>query len=142
MSTANDNLPIETPLSNEQSIQINIGFDVEQLNSALLVGFRLYTTENELVFVSQATDLNVEDWPKVELGYNIFSTIIPSRFLNEGDYRLELVSSIFQTEWIIEPGKEDINIYFSINGGLSDSPYWIFNRGGLVAPVLKWHENN
>lgn len=142
VSEVGNYFPMNKPFSNSQQIQVNIEFQVNQLNAGLLVGFRLYTIENELVFVSNATDTNIDVWPNIKMGCNVFSTMIPSFFLNEGKYRLELVSSIFHKEWIIQPQKEDINVYFTIQAGFSDSPYWIGNRGGILVPILEWRTTN
>ena len=38
----------------------------------------------------------------------------------------------------IEAEKDSIKIFFSIQGGLSDSPYWLVARDGVMAPVMTW----
>jgi lipopolysaccharide transport system ATP-binding protein len=142
VSEVGDYLPKDKPFSNSQKIQVNIEFQVNKLNTGLLVGFRLYSVENELVFASNATDTSQELWPNIKLGCNVFSAIIPSDLLNDGKYRLELVSSIFYKEWIIQPQKEDINVYFIVQACFGASPHWRGNRGGILAPVLEWHTKN
>lgn len=66
------------------------------------------------------------------------TTTIPAHFLNEGNYRIDIVAALFQREWIINPQKDNISIYFSISGGMSDSPYWLNKKSGLVAPIFEW----
>lgn len=63
---------------------------------------------------------------------------MPKRFLNEGSYRIELIGSLHFREWILQPGVSAPSIYLTINGGLSDSPYWTVRRPGMLAPVFEW----
>jgi lipopolysaccharide transport system ATP-binding protein len=58
--------------------------------------------------------------------------------LNEGTYRLELNISLHCREWLARPGYSSPAVHFEIRGGLSDSPYWLQARAGILAPVLHW----
>jgi len=82
-----------------------------------------------------------KDWSEVKKGKNIFSSIIPKRFLNEGTYRVEVIAALYFRYWVIEPLKNSPSIFFTIQGGLSDSPYWMIRRPGVLAPELKWSIN-
>jgi hypothetical protein len=33
-------------------------------------------------------------------------------------------------------------IFLTIHGDLSDSPYWMFKRPGIIAPVIGWELYN
>ena len=129
---------LSSSITNDIGVYVNIKFKVEEINPALEIGYRIYTSSNDLIYVSQATDLEENFWPTIRVGNNIFKTLIPKRFLNEGTYRVELTVSLYQQKWIIEPSKENINVYFTIRNGLSDSPYWYRKRDGYLAPTLKW----
>jgi lipopolysaccharide transport system ATP-binding protein len=59
--------------------------------------------------------------------------------LNEGDYRVELIASLHQLQWLSQPGMNAPSLVFSIRGHLSDSPHWMEARPGLLAPVLSFH---
>ena len=63
---------------------------------------------------------------------------IPRRLLNEGTYRIELIASLHCRDWLLAPGQNAPSIFLTIQGGLSDSPYWMGRRNGIVAPVLPW----
>jgi lipopolysaccharide transport system ATP-binding protein len=58
--------------------------------------------------------------------------------LNEGTYRLELNCSLHHREWIVRPGRNSPTVHLTIQGGLSDSPYWLNARPGLLAPDWQW----
>jgi lipopolysaccharide transport system ATP-binding protein len=61
---------------------------------------------------------------------------LPPNFLNEGEYRIELMVSLHYKEWLVQPEVNAPSINFTIKGGLSKSPYWIMARPGICAPVL------
>ena len=50
----------------------------------------------------------------------------------------ELIGGLHFRKWFFEPGKSVATIYFEIRGGLSESPYWMNKRPGILAPVIKW----
>ncbi|GAG99704.1 unnamed protein product [marine sediment metagenome] len=68
----------------------------------------------------------------------LLRTKIPRRFLNEGKYRIELLASLYNRCWIFEPCKNAPTITITIQGNLSDSPYWMVKRPGILAPVNDW----
>ena len=71
-------------------------------------------------------------------GRVVLRSRLPPRLLNEGVYRLELISSLQHRQWLARPGVNAPAIFFTIQGGLSDSPAWNERRPGLLAPVLPW----
>ncbi|MGK0254469.1 MAG: lipopolysaccharide transport system ATP-binding protein [Mariniflexile sp.] len=127
--------------SNDEDLKIVIEGDVEILDKALQVGYALYDEQNNLLYWSIFNDSDEDDWPDVKHGTNRFVSNIPKRFLNEGTYRIDLIIALYFRYWIIEPEKNSPNIYFSIQGGLSDSPYWMMRRPGILAPELKWSKS-
>jgi len=126
---------------NNEVINIVIEGVVEALDKALQVGYALYDGENNLLYWSIFNDGEEKDWPKVKRGENKFMSTIPKRFLNEGTYRVEMIVALYFRHWIIEPLKNSPSIFFTIQGGLSDSPYWMIRRPGILAPELKWSIN-
>lgn len=123
---------------NDEGINIVIEGIVKELDKALQVGYALYNGENNLLYWSIFNDGEEKDWPKVKKGKNKFSSTIPKRFLNEGTYRVEVIVALYFRYWVIEPLKNSPSIFFTIQGGLSDSPYWMKKRPGVLAPKLKW----
>jgi hypothetical protein len=43
-----------------------------------------------------------------------------------------------KTAWLAEPENNAPHVTLAIQGGLSDSPYWMEKRPGLLTPVLDW----
>lgn len=126
------------PLSNSLEVWINIELEVTELDPCLIVGYAVYTEDNNLLYWSCQTDTSEDKWPKLVNGVCTLKSRVPSRFLNEGGYRIELISGIYATKWILEPNTGVPSIYLTIQGGLSDSPYWMAKRPGMLAPVINW----
>ena len=82
-----------------------------------------------------------KSWPQLSIGEVELRCPLPTRFLNEGTYRLELNCSLHHREWIARPGRNSPTVHLTIQGGLSDSPYWLNPRAGLLAPEWKWERS-
>ena len=137
-SDENDNKVGDEPLNNKMNYYINICGEITETDPALQVGYALYDENNNLLFWTVHNDDNEENWPKFSIGNFRFSGLIPKRFLNEGLYRIEPIIAMYFREWIIQPGINAPILYFEIKGGLSDSPYWLVRRPGILAPLLQW----
>ena len=130
--------PAVMPVRNDQAIYVWIDGEVEQEDVALTVGYALYDDSGTLLYWSAHTDAPENSWPRVTKGRNVLRSQIPPRVLNQGKYRLELISALYCRQWISEPGSNAPAIELSIQGGLSDSPYWMEKRPGVLAPVCTW----
>lgn len=126
------------PVSNNSNNWIHIEGYIKKWDRALTVGYAIYSEENDLLYWSYQTDDEEIKWPKLTNGYCKLRSKIPKRFLNEGDYRIELIASIHFREWLCEPEKNTPIINLNIRGDLSNSPYWIMKRPGILGPHLKW----
>ena len=91
-----------------------------------------------LLYWNCQTDSEESRWPQIINGQTTFKSQFPSRILNEGRYRLELIAALYYREWLCEPQKNAPFIEINIQGGLSDSPYWMVKRQGIMAPVIPW----
>ena len=98
----------------------------------------MHNQDSQLLLSSMTTDGPEATWPKLSTGEIEFRCPLPRRLFNEGTYRLELFCNLHHREWISRPGYTSPSIYFTIQSGLSDSPYWPKARGGLLAPEWKW----
>jgi lipopolysaccharide transport system ATP-binding protein len=130
--------PLDGPARNDRRLFVVIRADVRQLDPAICLGFNLYDDESQLVLSSLNTDAAEEHWPQFEYGLTELCCELPQRLLNEGVYRLELHCSLHCREWIARPGYGSPSIQFEIRGGLSDSPYWVQARDGILAPEWRW----
>lgn len=126
------------PVAGSDSLSVIIEGQVNMLDPGLQVGYALYDSEGSLIYWSLFNDTAEEDWPRIRRGNIKLKSFLPKRLLNEGGYRLELLVALYYRQWIIEPGKNAPSVNFEIKGGLSDSPYWVVKRPGVLAPVFNW----
>jgi lipopolysaccharide transport system ATP-binding protein len=130
--------PVPMPLANNQDIWIYIEAEIGTLDPALTMGYAIYADGGEMLYWSYHTDSKCEAWPTLTPGRVTLRGTIPSRLLNEGIYRIELIGGLHHRLWLYEPGKNAPQISLHIQGGLSDSPLWTEKRPGLLAPALPW----
>jgi lipopolysaccharide transport system ATP-binding protein len=140
MVTDADGNKVTTPVANNSDIWVQIEADIKELDSALTVGYAIYAEEGALLYWSYQTDDAADKWPVLEKGFCTLRSKIPERFLNEGMYRIELIGSLHFRQWLFEPGRNAPFIILNIQGGLSDSPYWMAKRPGALAPVIEWEK--
>jgi lipopolysaccharide transport system ATP-binding protein len=126
------------PIRNDDPIHVWIEGEIDQQDVALTVGYALYDEGGILLYWSAQTDVAENLWPRLSRGRNVLRSRIPQRVLNQGKYRLELIVGLYCRQWISSPGANAPAIELSIQGGLSDSPYWMEKRPGLLAPVCSW----
>jgi lipopolysaccharide transport system ATP-binding protein len=129
---------LQSSIENGDKVAVIIEGYIKRVDPDLTIGFSLFNAEGDLIYWSYHTDTEPANWPKVEAGYNKLVCWLPRHFLNEGEYRLELMASIHYKEWLVHPGFNAPAINLEIKGGLSLSPLWIMARPGICAPVLKY----
>ncbi|MCW5198179.1 ABC transporter ATP-binding protein [Desulfobulbus sp. F3] len=126
------------PVRNDQEIYVNIIFEIEITDPALLVASYFYDDKDNLIFLTVHTDGYDFLWKTFKKGLNSLRFKVPNRILNEGLYKIELVCCLHKRMWIIEPSKKNIDIFLHIQGGMSDSCYWRDKRNGFFAPCIAW----
>lgn len=131
-----------TPTRNDAEMWVQIEGEVIDNNSHLNMGYAIYNEEGVMLYWSLTTDSKEENWPKLNNGKVKLRSRLPSRFFNEGTYRVELLSSLHFIQFLTEPGVNAPAVYLTIQGGLSDSPYWMIKRPGFLAPVINWEKLN
>jgi lipopolysaccharide transport system ATP-binding protein len=125
-------------VSNDSDLYVYIEGIIIKSDPSLQIGYAIYTEEGNLLYWSFHTDRERDQWPDLKEGRNVLRTRIPKRFLNEGTYRIELIAALYYKQWICEPGNNTPSVYVTLQGGLSNSPYWIGKRPGILAPTLEW----
>jgi lipopolysaccharide transport system ATP-binding protein len=130
--------PLTGPVRNDAPLFVVIRAEIRRLDPSLKVGFTLFNQDSDLLLSSLTTDGPEEGWPELSIGEVELRCALPTRFLNEGSYRLELHCSLHHREWIVRPGQSSPTVQLRIQGGLSNSPYWLKARPGLLAPEWKW----
>jgi lipopolysaccharide transport system ATP-binding protein len=136
-----DGHPLRMPVSNTTEMWVEMEFQLNALDPALNIGYALYDDENRLLYWSNHNDQAETSWPALNLGLNILLGQIPGRVLNEGKYRLEMIAGLYFRQWLLQPGFDVPSITLEIQGGLSDSPFWMAKRPGILAPVLQWRSS-
>lgn len=126
------------PIRNDSEVWVQIEGSIGTYDPAMTIGYVVYNDDGDKLFFSLITDQKTEDWPKLEPGTCVLRSKLPPRLLNEGTYKVELVGSLYRREFIFTYGSSPA-IYLTIEGGLSDSPYWTQKRAGILAPVFEWH---
>ena len=130
--------PLHMPARNDDEMWVEIEGEVQQPDPALTVGYAIYSEDGHLLYWSYQTDQAESKWPALTRGTHRLRSRIPNHLLNEGNYRLELIGSLHFRSWLYAPGVDAPQISLTIQGGLSESPYWIAKRPGLLAPLLDW----
>jgi len=130
--------PMPMPIANDQDAWIQIEGEIRQQNALLNVGYAVYSENGHLLYWSYQTDDKQEKWPRFGVGSLRLRSRFPPRLFNEGRLRVEMIAGLHFGEWLLEPGKHAPSIFLSIQGGLSNSPFWITRRPGLLAPVIRW----
>ncbi len=126
------------PIANHDEVWVEIQGDIVEQDRSLKLGYAIYSPDGQLLYRSFDKDGPPEQWPRLTPGSCILRSRLPARLLNEGVYRIELIALLHPHDWLIEPGPQAPAVYLSILGGLSDSPFWLVKRPGLLAPVLQW----
>jgi lipopolysaccharide transport system ATP-binding protein len=133
--------PLEMPIRADQEAYVTIEAQVEQYNQNLTIGYALYTQEGACLYWSYNTDAGDGTLVRLKPGSHVLRCRIPPRLLNEGVYQLELIGGLHFTEWLFEPHRQVPTITIEVQGGNSDSVYWINKRPTLLAPVLPWTDD-
>jgi lipopolysaccharide transport system ATP-binding protein len=129
---------ITAAVRNGAAITVEIGVTIKQTNPSLAFGYAIYNESGDTVYWSMMTDADDTIAKDLAVGRITLATQIPSRFLNQGLYRLDFMASLHSIAWLSMPGNTPHAIFLRIEGGLSDSVFWISQRAGVVAPVLPW----
>ena len=129
---------LSMPVTNDSEIWVQLEAEIDEIEVALTVGYQIYTEDDLPLYWSCQADSSENSWPVLRKGKNKLRSKIPLRLLNEGTYRIEMIGGLYNRQWLYEPKVNSPSIYLKIQGGLSDSPYWMAKRPGVLAPVLNW----
>ena len=138
VSTEGSDVRLGEPFLNSHPLTVTVRGYLREVDPAFNVGIYAYAENGEILLCSMLRDVEESRWIDLYPGPVAFQVRLPARWLNEGNYRLELVAGLHCRSWLLEPGVNAPTVKFSIKGGLSDSPLWDFKRAGLMAPVFEW----
>lgn len=123
------------------AIYCEIDAEVIALDSALTIGIALFNEEGQCLFWSYPTDAPEDLWPRFHIGANKMRVRLPLEILKGGAYRVELIGGLHFRQWLFEPEVNAPKVFFNLNERVSESPYWMLSRIGLIAPKLTWTIN-
>lgn len=126
------------PVANDAPVWICAEGCVEKQDPSLTIGCAIYAENGDLVFMSYQTDAGGDHQARMPIGRSVLRCALPRRLLNEGRYRVEFIGGLHHREWLYEPQVNAPSITLVVQGGLSDSPFWMAKRPGVIAPVLPW----
>lgn len=129
--------PLMMPASNDEDLRLRVTLEIKKAIPSLNIAYALYDENRNLLYWSSRADQPEALWPKLEPGICTLETSIPAHLLNEGTYTLELLGWLHMQRWVSESGQSPV-VQFSIQGGLSQSPYWTAARPGILAPLIPW----
>ncbi|MCL2009274.1 MAG: ABC transporter ATP-binding protein [Synergistaceae bacterium] len=136
---ASDGPIVSNKLDRNDKIEVEIKGKILQANPALCIGYALYNEEGTCLYRSLHTDQigSVQDLGLLTNDFCLTSKL-PLHLLNNGVYFLELNSWLHNQEWITRPEHNAPRITFTLDGKLSDSPYWAEKRRGVMTPPVTW----
>lgn len=131
---------LNNPLKRNTDLFIHLEGKVNDKNTLLTIGYALYNfDENDsLVYWSYHTDSLPGHVTRIDQGTVRIRSKIPSSFLNEGRYRVELIGGIHYKQWLFDPYQYTPSIFINIVAPMSESDFWINKRPGIIAPIIKW----
>lgn len=133
---------IMSPVESSEEVWVNFDLDIKNPAKDLMIGYAVYSNSRTLLYFSYSGDKPSRNHIKFTKGKTTLSGAIPASLLNEGEYRIAMVSSIHNKFWINEPGSSaNPSVQLAIVGGLSHSEYWKSPREGLLAPLIDWKIN-
>jgi lipopolysaccharide transport system ATP-binding protein len=127
---------VASHVQNDERIGLLFECLIDTIHPLLTVGVAVYTVQGELLFWSYHTDKIPDINIRLKVGKNRLITWLPPHLLNEGEYFIELISSIHYQYWIGEPRKDVPLLKLTLKNGLSKSPFWTTPRPGILAPHL------
>jgi lipopolysaccharide transport system ATP-binding protein len=137
--TDSEGREVRNPIRNDADLWVEIDGEITHVDPALGIGYAIYAEDGQLLYWTVQTDQPETNWPEFRSGPVRLRSLVPKRLFNEGNYRLELLAALHCRQWLIEPGHNAPHLTLVIQGGLSDSPYFMAKRPGLLAPVVEWN---
>jgi lipopolysaccharide transport system ATP-binding protein len=122
--------------SNNETIVVNLGFDVKNTDPLLTVGIGLYTADGVNLFWSIHLE---EDNPVcLQEGHHNIKIFVQGIQLNEGNYKIELIVALHNKQWIYRPEFNAPYLIFSIFSKPGLRNIWSSKRQGSLVPCVKY----
>ena len=125
-------------LNGDDEAYVEIEFIIKKINVDLQMGFALYDSFLNLIFLSYHTDGLHSQIRRFSEGKQTITTRLPIHLLNDGEYHLQLIAGIQHTQAILSRSDSEVTISFTISGNSKRSNRWSFKRSAMIAPILEW----
>ena len=125
------------PISKNLPVFLSMDIEVKKTDFTLNIAYALYDEQHNLLYWSRSTDKYQKKWLEIKEGFVNLKAEIPTNVLNDGNYRIELMSSLHNRMWIHKPGNGP-SITFAIKKMSNDPDKIIMDRPGILAPDLSW----
>lgn len=122
----------------QQRVWLEVEWESRRLHPGLSIGYALRADTDEVLYWSFHTDDAPNAWPETRIGTNRLRTELPRDALNEGTYRLELMTSLHPERWIYPPAGGGPGVSLTVSGLPGKSPLWSVRRPGFLAPLYPW----
>ncbi|MEM8520133.1 ABC transporter ATP-binding protein [Flavobacterium sp. PL12] len=136
------NEAIKEFVKNNDDLNLFFKFKINKLYDDFNFGIAVYDINEQLLFWSFNTDTEPLFRVNVKLGLNEITIQFPKNILNEGEYTFHFIASRHFKCWLLEPNVNSPRVQLRIQGGLSNSDFWIAKRNGILAPILKYQCND
>ena len=130
-------IPLQGPIGADKEISIRLEVDVLVPHSELVVGYALHDEMGNLLYWTYTKDKR-DQALTLRQGRNVVESTIPRNILNDGRYRVTLISGIMNERSIFTIGDSDVRISFEIFDAGERAPYWLDKRQSMIGPVIEW----
>jgi lipopolysaccharide transport system ATP-binding protein len=107
-------------------------------DSRLCIGFHLFDQYDNSILMSYQTDQPEDEWPRLNPGEFCLRTKLNLETLNEGKYRLCLISGLHCVQMFYSVDRSEIDLSFELVSHQRRSPYYVGRRNVLLTPPLRW----
>lgn len=128
------------PVLASDPLSLNIHFQCNDPQKNLSIGFYLFNSQNQLVFLSLSTDSNKNNEHIYDVNRYKMRCALPTNILADGDYYIKLALGINDRHAYYSPENSDIGLLLSIGGNAGRSSLWRSHRVQQVYPILEWNK--
>jgi len=130
---------VDRIISCDELLHLKIEFECLRELSNLSIGYALYDSNGNLVYMTYTTDSHESAIKDFKKGLVKISSRMPLQILNDGDYTVQLIAGIHQSHPILSRDGSQVLIQFTIQGNASRSAFWNSTRPSAIAPVIRWN---
>lgn len=129
----------DSKISYDSELELKMKYRISSKPQALSFEFHVYLDNENIEVFSCSPFYYFEDF-NIDEGIHEISCKLPTNFFNDKRYRIELISSIPFTKWIIEPTNKPPRLFFTVHNKKFVNPY-SYNFNEATFPNITWHHN-